>query len=325
MDLGYTLFCEQTTPKDLVSFAARAEEVGYDFQVISDHHSPWLESQGHAPYAWSVLGAVAHVTERTPLYSYVTCPTYRYHPAVVAQKAATVALMSDGRFTLGLGAGENLNEHVTGQGWPPADVRHERFRDALEIITRLLTTDGYVTYRGAQLSCEQAQVWDKPEGGVPIGVAVAGRSSCALAGRYADAMIGVEPKPELGEMFDEEGGAGKPRVGQLPVSFGRDRDAALQRAHELMRWFPLGWKINAELPGPRHFEAATTWVRPDDLTDQLAVGDDVDEFVQKVKPMYDAGYTHLALVGQIGGETQEEFLRWSEAELLPALRDAYGS
>ena len=323
MDLGYTLFSEQTTPTDLVTFAARAEEVGYDFQVISDHHSPWLEAQGHSPYAWSVLGAVAHVTERTPLYSYVTCPTYRYHPAVVAQKAATVALLSDGRFTLGLGAGENLNEHVTGQGWPPADVRHERFRDALEIITRLLA-GGTVTYRGAQLSCEAARVWDLPEGGVPIGVAVAGRSSCTIAGQYADCMIATEPKPELGEMFDEAGGAGKPRVGQLPVTFGRDRDAAVQRAHELMRWFPLGWKLNAELPGPPHFEAASAWVGPEDLTEQMPAGDDVSEFVEKIRPMHEAGYTHLALV-QVGGETQEEFLRWSEAELLPALREEFGS
>lgn len=323
VEFGYTLFSEQTSPKDLVRFAARAEEVGFDFQVMSDHHSPWIEEQGHSPYAWSVLGAVAHVTERTHLYSYVTCPTFRYHPAVVAQKAATVSLLSDGRFTLGLGAGENLNEHVTGQGWPPVDVRHERFVDALEIITRLFE-GGYVTYRGTHLSCEAARIWDLPDGGVPIGVAVSGRQSCTLAGKYGAALIGTEPKPELMTMFDEAGGQGLPRVGQLPVSWGPDKDAALARAHELMRWFPLGWKVNAELPGPAGFGSAADFVRPEDLAGQMPHGPDVGDFVEGLRPMVDAGYTHLCVV-QVGGETQEDFLSWSEAELLPALREEYGT
>ena len=318
---GYTLFTEQTSPKDLVRQAARAEEVGFDFQVMSDHFSPWLPEQGHAPYAWSVWGAVAHVTERTGLYSYVTCPTFRYHPAVVAQKAATVALLSDGRFTLGLGAGENLNEHVTGQGWPPVDVRHERFLDALEIMSRLFTGE-MTTYRGTHLSCEAAKLWDVPDDGVPMAVAVSGRQSCDIAGRYGSAMIGTEPKPELGRMFDEAGGAGKPRVGQLPVSWGPDKDGALSRAHELMRWFPLGWKVNAELPGPTAFSSASSFVRPQDMAEQVPHGPDVAEFVDKLKPMVDAGYTHLCVV-QIGGETQPDFLDFSERELLPALREAY--
>ncbi|MGN6695127.1 MAG: TIGR03557 family F420-dependent LLM class oxidoreductase, partial [Aquihabitans sp.] len=138
MDFGFTLMCEQSAPKDLVRHAADAEASGYDFAVISDHAFPWLEEQGHSPYAWSVLGAVAHVTERLELMTYVTCPIKRYHPAIVAQKAATIALMADGRFTLGLGAGENLNEHVTGGGWPPANTRHEMLAEAVEIIRRML-------------------------------------------------------------------------------------------------------------------------------------------------------------------------------------------
>src|ERR1700738_957735 len=125
-EIGYTLMCEQSGPKELVADARRAEEAGFPFAVISDHYFPWLEEQGHSPYAWSVLGAVAQVTERLELMTYVTCPIKRYHPAVVAQKAAPVQMLSDGRFSLGLGAGENLNEHVTGGGWPPANIRHER-------------------------------------------------------------------------------------------------------------------------------------------------------------------------------------------------------
>src|SRR6476469_5181147 len=137
---------EQSGPKDLVRWAVRAEEVGFDLAVSSDHYSPWLTEQGHAPYAWSVLGAVAQATERLELMTYVTCPIKRYHPAIVAQKAATVALLSDGRFTLGLGSGENLNEHVTGGGWPPVNTRHEMLEEAVDIIRRLLA-GGYVTHR----------------------------------------------------------------------------------------------------------------------------------------------------------------------------------
>src|SRR3954451_18776423 len=144
---GYTLMCEQSGPKELVRDAVRAEAAGFDFSVISDHFHPWLEEQGHSPYAWSVLGAAAQATERIPLMTYVTCPIIRYHPAIVAQKAATMAILSDGRFSLGLGAGENLSEHVVGGIWPPADVRHEMFREAIEII-RALFDGGYVTYHG---------------------------------------------------------------------------------------------------------------------------------------------------------------------------------
>src|SRR5258705_13929300 len=135
--IGYTMMCEQAGPKEMVRDVALAEQAGFDFAVISDHYSPWLDAQGHSPYAWSVLGAAAQATDRIPLMTYVTCPILRYHPAVVAQKAATMQLLSDGRFTLGLGAGENLNEHVIGQGWPPVDLRHEMLSEAVQIIRRL--------------------------------------------------------------------------------------------------------------------------------------------------------------------------------------------
>src|SRR5674536_172051 len=156
---GYTMMCEQSGPKDLVHNVVRAEQAGFDFAVISDHYSPWLEAQGHSPYAWAVLGAAAQATDRIPLMTFVTCPTLRYHPAVVAQKAATVALLSDGRFTLGLGAGENLNEHVVGQGWPGADIRQEMLTEAVEII-RELWGGGYVNFRGEHFDVESAKLYD---------------------------------------------------------------------------------------------------------------------------------------------------------------------
>ena len=154
--IGYTMMCEQAGPKQLVRDVALAEQAGFDFAVISDHYFPWLDSQGHSPYAWSVLGAAAAVTERIPLMTYVTCPIRRYHPAVVAQKAATMQLLSDGRFTLGLGAGENLNEHIVGGQWPIARVRHEMLEEAVEII-RALWSGGVVTYRGKYFDVEDAK------------------------------------------------------------------------------------------------------------------------------------------------------------------------
>ena len=319
MRIGYTMMCEQADPRQLVRDVVRAEEAGFDFAVISDHYNPWLDSQGHSPYAWSVLGAAAQATERIPLMTYVTNPTVRYHPAVVAQKAATVALLSDGRFTLGLGAGENLNEHVVGQGWQPVNVRHEKLVEAVEIIRRLFA-GGYVNFRGRHFQVDSAKLWDLPDEAVRIGLAVSGRQSCTLAGEHADLMIATEPKPELGEMFDAAGGRGKPRIGQLGIAYDTDRDAAVARAHDQFRWFGLGWKVNAELPGPASFEAASQFVTPEDVAAQIPCGPDVRAVVDGVRPFAEAGFTDLALV-QIGGGHQDAFLDWAPKELLPALRE----
>src|SRR5688500_3577975 len=165
---GYTLMTEQSGPRELVGYATSAERVGFDFAVSSDHYSPWLEQQGHAPYAWTVLGAVAQATQRLELMTYVTCPTMRYHPAVVAQKAATLHLLSEGRFVLGLGSGENLNEHVVGDGWPMVDVRQDMLEEAIHII-RELHTGELVTWQGEWFRVDSARIWDCPDGGVPIG------------------------------------------------------------------------------------------------------------------------------------------------------------
>ena len=223
--IGYTMMGEQAGPKQLVRDVVLAEQAGFDFAVISDHYFPWLDSQGHAPYAWSVLGAAAQATDRIPLMTYVTCPIRRYHPAVVAQKAATMQLLSDGRFTLGLGAGENLNEHIVGGRWPLASVRHQMLAEAVQII-RALWAGGTVTYRGRHFEVESARVWDLPETAPPIGIAVSGPGSCRLAGRHADAMIATEPRAELGQLFDGAGGSGKPRIGQIALSYDPDERTA---------------------------------------------------------------------------------------------------
>ncbi|MCU1448094.1 MAG: F420-dependent oxidoreductase, family [Acidimicrobiales bacterium] len=317
-EFGYTLMCEQAGPSQLVGDAVAAETAGFDFAVASDHYFPWLDEQGHSPYVWTVLGAVAQATTRLPLMTYVTCPIIRYHPVIVAQAAATLQLLSNGRFTLGLGAGEHLNEHVVGGGWPSVDVRHRMLREAIEIIYELWTGE-YVTFGGDFYDVQSAKIWDLPDEPPPIGVAVSGRQSCELAGELADAMIAVEPKAELGQLFDAAGGAGKPRVGQVALCYDVDEDAAVRRAHEQFRWFGGSWKVNSELPGPPAFDAASKFVRPEDVAEKIPCGPDVKRHVEAVQEFVDAGYTHVALI-QIGGGHQEDFLWWARQELLPALR-----
>jgi G6PDH family F420-dependent oxidoreductase len=230
-------------------------------------------------------------------------------------------ILSAGRFRLGLGAGENLNEHVVGQRWPAVGARHEMLSEAVDIIAALFdATDGStVNYRAKHYDVEQAKLWDLPDERVPIGIAVSGPNSCELAGRKADILVAVEPKRELVEMFEEAGGAGKPKVGQIALAYDTERDAAVQRAHEQFRWFGLGWKVNADLPNPESFEAATQFVTPEQVAEALGCGPDVEEHVEKIRPFVDAGFTEVALV-QIGGEKQADFIRWAESELLPALR-----
>ncbi|MER7364953.1 TIGR03557 family F420-dependent LLM class oxidoreductase [Nonomuraea wenchangensis] len=319
VQIGYTLMSEQTPARELVDYAAAAERIGFDYAVISDHYFPWVEEMGHSPYCWSVLGAVAQATERIPLMTYVTCPIMRYHPAVVAQKAATMGVLSEGRFTLGLGAGENLNEHVIGEGWPPVDTRHRMFAEAVRIIKELFG-GGYVTYQGEYFDVDSAKLYDLPDRPVPIGIAASGGQSADLAAELADALVINDPMPQVVEHFRAAGGQGKPVYGQLALSYDTDAEAAKQRAHKLWRWSAVGgWKVMAELPGPVNFAAATTTVRPDDVAQSVPCGDDVDAVVQSVKKFADAGYTHVALV-QVGHDQQEPFFDWAEKELLPALR-----
>ncbi|MGP4027018.1 TIGR03557 family F420-dependent LLM class oxidoreductase [Actinomadura sp. 3N407] len=322
MEFGYTLLCEQTPPRQLVTDLVEAEEAGFGYAAISDHYFPWLESQGHSAYAWSVLGALAQATHRIPLMTQVTCPIMRYHPAVVAQKAATVGVLSDGRFTLGLGSGENLNEHVVGRGWPSVDVRHEMFEEAVEIIRALLGGD-YVNYRGRHFGVDSAKVYDLPDQPVRIGMAAYGPRAGRLAARHADLLISDQPVGDVVDLFRNEGGAGKPVYGQIPVSYGADYDECKERAHRIWKFSTPAWRVMAELPGPVNFEAATKTVRPEDVAESVPCGDNVDDYVEAVQKFADAGFTHIALC-QSGHEHQKDFRTWAESDLLPALRERFG-
>jgi G6PDH family F420-dependent oxidoreductase len=320
---GYTLMTEQSGPRDLVRYAVAAEQAGFDFEVSSDHYSPWLTEQGHAPYAWSVLGAVAHATERVELMTYVTCPTMRYHPAVVAQKAATLQLLSEGRFTLGVGSGENLNEHVVGEGWPMVDVRQDMLAEAVHLI-RELHTGELVTWEGDHFRVDSARVWDVPDGGVPIGIAVSGDKGIEQFAPLGDHLIAVEPNADLVSGWNAarpEDAPASRAIGQVPICWGRDRDAAVKRAHEQFRWFAGGWAVNADLPTPAGFAGASQLISPDQVAEQIPCGPDLDAIVEAVKPWWEAGFTDVALV-QVGDEGQDEFLAEAAQDVLEALRSA---
>ncbi len=324
---GYTLMTEQSGPRELVRYAAAAEQAGFDFEVSSDHYSPWLAAQGHAPYAWSVLGAVAAVTERVELMTYVTCPTGRYHPAVVAQKAATMQLLSEGRFTLGLGSGEALNEHITGRGWPPLDQRQEMFGEAVEVISAL-HAGGLVTYDGEYFRVDSARIWDLPDQPVPLALAVSGDKSVHRFAPLGHHLVAVEPKAELVQGWAEaRRSAGidteSRTIGQIPICWDPDPDAALERAHEQFKWFGFGWSVNADLPTTAGFQAAAQFVRPEDVADSIACGPDLDAIVETVKPYWEAGFSDIALI-QIGDASQDAFLEQVAEPLLAKLRAAAG-
>ena len=302
---GYTLMTEQSGPKDLVRYAVSAERAGFDFEVSSDHYFPWLAAQGHAPYAWTVLGAVAHATERVELMTYVTCPTFRYHPAVVAQKAATLQILADGRFTLGVGSGENLNEHVVGQRWPTVARRHEMLREAIQIIRELWTGE-LVDWKGEYFEVDSARIWDMPEIPVPIAAAVSGDRSVETFAPLADHLIAVEPNKDLVDSWhDARRATGLPGdvrvIGQIPICWDPDRDAAVARAHEQFRWFAGGWAVNSDLPTTAGFDGATQFVKPDDVAQSIPCGPDLDAIVEAVSKYWEAGFTDIALV-QVGGE-----------------------
>lgn len=318
-EFGYTAMCEQTPARQLVGDLVAAERAGFDFSVMSDHYFPWIEEMGHSPNAWAVLGAAAQATDRLPLMTFVTCPSFRYHPAVVAQQAATVGVLSGGRFTLGLGAGENLNEHVTEVSWPSARVRQERLGEAVQII-RALFSGEYVNFRGEYFRVERAKLYDLPDPPPPIGIAVSGPDSIALAAQHADCMITVAPDADLVRDFDQAAGPGKPKYGQLAVCYDRDEKTARTRARDLWRWAMPGWYVMAELPDPRAFDAASAKVSKEEVAEIVPCGPDTGLHVKAVKQYLDAGFTHVALV-QVGADNQQDFLAWAKSELLPALRE----
>jgi G6PDH family F420-dependent oxidoreductase len=315
MKIGYKLVAEAFGPQELIRQAVRAEQAGFDFVEMSDHFHPWVEAQGHSPFVWSVLGAVAAKTTTLELATGVTCPSVRYHPAIIAQAAATLALISDGRFTLGVGSGERLNEHIVGRGFPGIRERHEMFDEALDII-RLLWQGGYRNYDGKHLKLEDARIFDLPETLPTMAVAVSGPKSIALAAEHGDGLFAVEPDADLVTGYRDAGGTG-PLFGEAPLAWAPTEEAAVQAAHTMNSWSVTGWKVMAELPNPVNFEAATATVREEDIREQFACGPDAERHLEVIGQFTDAGFDHIALMN--AGPDQDGFFDFFEKELRPRL------
>jgi G6PDH family F420-dependent oxidoreductase len=317
LKLGYKLMSEEHGPADLVRNAQRAEQAGFDFAAISDHFFPWLEEQGHASLAWSVLGALANATRRIGLMTAVTCPTMRYHPAIIAQGAATVALLSNNRFTLGLGAGERLNEHVIGAGWPGRGERLERLSEAVEIIQGLLA--GTLTnYRGHHLQLDHARLFDRPDRKPAVAIAAGGIEAARLAGRKGDALIVTEPRPELIEAYAGVGGSG-PRYAEVALCYAERAEDARKTAHRYFRWSVAGWPVMAELPDTEGFAAASKHVSPETVAQAVSCGPSPEHHLEAIDRYARAGYDHIILV-QVGPQ-QNEFIEFYQRRLAPALHN----
>jgi coenzyme F420-dependent glucose-6-phosphate dehydrogenase len=313
-EIGYTLSSEEQGPRDLVHLASRAEEVGFSFAMISDHFHPWIDRQGHSPFVWGVLGGIAERTDRLRIGTGVTCPLIRIHPAIVAHAAATAAVMLDGRFMLGLGTGENLNEHVLGDRWPSADERLEMLEEAVEVI-RLLWEGGPQTHRGRHYRVENARIYDLPASSPPILIAAKGERAGTLAGRIGDGLVGVAPEEDLIRTFERAGGQGKPRYGQLHVCWAEEEAEARKTATE---WWPntsIPGELGVELPLPRHFDQAAEVVREDDVAGSVVCGPDPEAHLDAIRSYVEAGYDHVYL-HQVGPD-QEGFFRFYEREVLP--------
>ncbi len=316
MQIGYKLSTESFGPSEIVAQARLAEEAGFDFVELSDHYHPWLESQGHSGFTWSMLGAMAAGTERVRLVTGVTCPSFRYHPAIIAQAAATVAILSGGRFTLGVGSGERLNEHVTGAPFPSVGKRHQVLREALEII-RLLWQGGYQSYDGRYLQLDDARVFDLPDTLPHIAVAASGGPSVAIAAELGDGLFATEPDHELVTAFREAGGSG-PRYAEVPLAWAPDADTAARAVLETTRWALTGWKVMSELPNPVNFAAATTTVTTDDIKAQFACGPDPELHLGEAQKFADAGFDHLVM--QNAGPDPEGFMAFFSDELAKPIR-----
>jgi G6PDH family F420-dependent oxidoreductase len=310
---GYTLSSEEHGPRALVEHAVAAERAGFDFAVISDHFHPWIDRQGQSPFAWGVLGAISEATEELALATGVTCPTTRIHPAIVAQAAATAALQLPGRFSLGVGSGENLNEHVLGDAWPEHSMRAAMLEEAVALIRRLWTGE-LVDHDGDFYRVSRARLYTLPDEPPPILIAAGGEESAKLAGRIGDGLISTAPDKKVLKAYGKNG----PKLGQVTVSWAKDERAARRTALE---WWPtaaIPGDNSTELPLPSSFEALAELVTEDAIAEQVACGPDPQLYVDRIQPYLDAGFDHVYL-HQVGPD-QEGFLRFAEAELLPRLR-----
>lgn len=315
VEIGYHLSSEEHGPKDLIRYAQRAEQAGFQFATISDHYLPWLERQGNSPYAWTVLGAVAQVTSYLRFGTAVTAPLIRYHPAILAQAAATVATMIPGRFFLGVGTGENLNEHILGKSWPEASIRRDMLAEGVDIIRQLWAGD-WVSYYGSYFQVENARIYTLPDELPPIYFAANTIASVDLAGWLGDGLITTSPDARLVDAFGQAGGGGKPRYGKLTICWAETDAEARRIAYEWWRQTALPG-LGSILPLPRYYENASRLVTEEEVAKKLLVGPGAERQLAAIHRFIDTDFDHV-LIHQVGPD-QEGFFRFYEREVLPNL------
>ena len=314
MKIGYFLSCEEFGPLELLEQARMAEETGFEALWISDHYHPWVEEQGQSPFVWSVIGGLSQVTSRLPVYTAVTCPTVRIHPAVIAQAAATSAVMLEGRFGLGVGSGEALNEHIFGDAWPSTDIRLEMLEEAVEVI-RLLWEGGTKDYEGRHYAVENARIYTLPDEPPPILVSGFGPKATRLAGRIGDGYMNVAPNAELLELFRSSGGGEKPAHGAFKACYGADEAECIRTAYQTWPNEALPGELAQVLPTPTHFEQATQLVTEEMIAESMPCGPDPEPHREMIRSFDEAGYDEV-YVQQIG-PNQKEFFDFYQGEIMP--------
>ncbi|ETK31744.1 LLM class F420-dependent oxidoreductase [Microbispora sp. ATCC PTA-5024] len=314
---GYFLSSEEHDPRELVRQAKLAEQAGFDALWISDHYHPWLDEQGQSGFVWSVIGALSEAVS-LPVTTAVTCPLIRIHPAIIAQAAATSQILLDGRFRLGVGTGEALNEHILGDAWPPAEERQAMLEEALHVIRELWTGE-LVTYHGEFYEVDTARIYSLPAEPPPIYISGFGPKAIDLAGRLGDGYVSTAPEASLIEAFHKAGGEGKPAAGGLKVCWAGDAADARRTVHRLWPTDAIPGEAHQLLPLPRHFEQLSQLVTEETATASVPCGPDPRTHLEAIRQYVDAGYDEV-YVSQIGPE-QDGFFSFYSSEILPRLKD----
>ena len=313
--LGYKLSSEEFGPHELIRSARHAEEIGFTFAMISDHFHPWNDEQGESPFVWGVIGALSQACS-LPVTTAVTCPTTRIHPAIVAQAAATAAVQLGGRFVLGVGTGEALNEHVLGDPWPSTDIRLEMLEEAVDVMRRLWSGE-VVTLRGEHYDVDTARIYTLPDEPVPVYVSAFGPKALDVAVRIGDGFINTNDDADTVRQFKEKSG-GKPCQGGVKVAWADTEDEGIDHAHRLWANAGLPGELSQVLPSPQHFEQASQLVTRESTADSVVAGNEVDKHVEQLKSYVDAGYDEI-YVANMG----PNYLAMIEAygrDVLPRLR-----
>lgn len=313
-EIGYFLSSEEHGPRDLVRFAAMGEAAGFESVFISDHYHPWTERQGQSPFVWSVIGAIA-ATTKLRVTTGVTCPIMRIHPAIIAQAAATSSLLLEGRFVLGVGTGEALNEHILGSSWPSAHVRREMLEEAIGVM-RELWQGSFVNHHGRYYTVENARIYSCPESPPPVYISGFGPDAVQLAAQVGDGYVNVAPLPEPVRNYKENGGKG-PAVAGIKLCWAEDEDAARKLAFDVWKTSGVPGELNQELPLPRHFEQVADLVNEEMVAEAISCGPDPERHAESIRKYVQAGYDQI-YISQVG-EDQAGFLQFFFKELRPRI------